>query len=55
MFTNERWIEVVIRQQLPPIEELENELRNGIFIAYLAKAFQPAAVKKIFDVCSYER
>jgi Ras GTPase-activating-like protein IQGAP2/3 len=40
----------MIDQKLPPIEELEEELRNGIYLAYLAKAFQPQVVKKIFEV-----
>ncbi len=39
----------MIKKPLPEIENLEEELRNGIFLAYLAKSFQPQVVGKIFE------
>jgi len=34
---------------LPPTETLDEELRNGITLAYLGKFFQASCVKKIFE------
>ncbi|TPX69027.1 hypothetical protein SpCBS45565_g02717 [Spizellomyces sp. 'palustris'] len=43
------WIEACIKFQIASIGELEEELRNGIVLAHLAKSFSPEAVKKIFE------
>jgi hypothetical protein len=45
-----RWMEAMIKQEMPPIENLAEELRNGIYCAYLAKSFKPDVVKRIFEV-----
>jgi hypothetical protein len=44
------WMEGVIGKPLPPVEDLDKELRNGIDLAYLAKEFKPDAVGKLFEV-----
>ena len=44
------WIEACIKEQIAPIEQLDEELRNGIVLARLARTFEPTAVKKIFEV-----
>ncbi|KAJ3121772.1 hypothetical protein HK098_003406 [Nowakowskiella sp. JEL0407] len=43
------WIENCIKESIPPIESMEEDMRNGIFLAKLAKYFQPDMVKKIFE------
>ncbi|KAJ1535486.1 hypothetical protein HK096_002426, partial [Nowakowskiella sp. JEL0078] len=43
------WIEACIREHIAPIDRLEEDLRNGIALARLAKFFQPAVVRKIFE------
>ncbi|KAI8893533.1 hypothetical protein BC833DRAFT_624784 [Globomyces pollinis-pini] len=43
------WIEACVKFELAPIEKLDEELRNGIILAYLAKFFQPTVVKRIFE------
>jgi len=43
------WIEACIHEELPPITDLEDKLRNGVFLAKLGKFFCKEAVKKIFD------
>ncbi|KAJ3056588.1 hypothetical protein HK097_005751 [Rhizophlyctis rosea] len=43
------WIEACIKEQIAPIEQLDEELRNGIVLARLARTFEPKAVKKIFE------
>ena len=43
------WLEACIKQNLCEIEKLEEHLRNGITLAYLAKFFSPDSVKKIFE------
>ncbi|KAL2916115.1 iqgap-related protein [Polyrhizophydium stewartii] len=43
------WIEACTGEQIPPIDQLEEHLRNGIVLARLAKAFQPEVVKRIFE------
>ncbi|KAJ3412002.1 hypothetical protein HDV05_001383 [Chytridiales sp. JEL 0842] len=43
------WIEACIREPIAEVTELEEELRNGIILAKLAKRFAPSCVKKIFD------
>ncbi|XP_076995508.1 ras GTPase-activating-like protein IQGAP2 isoform X2 [Tamandua tetradactyla] len=47
-----RWMEVCLVEELPPTTELEEGLRNGVYLAKLAKFFAPALVseKKIYDV-----
>ncbi|KCV67669.1 hypothetical protein H696_05779 [Fonticula alba] len=43
------WIEVCIQEELPPVIEMEDALRNGVFLAKLARFFSPEDVRKIFD------
>ncbi|XP_064903441.1 ras GTPase-activating-like protein IQGAP2 isoform X3 [Columba livia] len=47
-----RWMEVCLKEELPPTTELEEGLRNGVYLAKLAKFFAPNVVsdKKIYDV-----
>ncbi|XP_053444291.1 ras GTPase-activating-like protein IQGAP2 isoform X2 [Nycticebus coucang] len=47
-----RWMEVCLVEELPPTTELEEGLRNGVYLAKLAKFFAPKIVseKKIYDV-----
>uniref|UniRef100_A0A8C8RRS7 IQ motif containing GTPase activating protein 2 n=1 Tax=Pelusios castaneus TaxID=367368 RepID=A0A8C8RRS7_9SAUR len=47
-----RWMEVCLAEELPPTTELEEGLRNGVYLAKLAKFFAPKMVseKKIYDV-----
>ncbi|NXV54287.1 IQGA2 protein, partial [Uria aalge] len=47
-----RWMEVCLDEELPPTTELEEGLRNGVYLAKLAKFFAPDVVsdKKIYDV-----
>uniref|UniRef100_A0ABM5FTN1 Ras GTPase-activating-like protein IQGAP2 isoform X1 n=1 Tax=Pogona vitticeps TaxID=103695 RepID=A0ABM5FTN1_9SAUR len=47
-----RWMEVCLGEELPPTTELEEGLRNGVYLAKLAKFFAPKLVsdKKIYDV-----
>uniref|UniRef100_A0A670JRX0 IQ motif containing GTPase activating protein 2 n=1 Tax=Podarcis muralis TaxID=64176 RepID=A0A670JRX0_PODMU len=47
-----RWMEVCLNEELPPTTELEEGLRNGVYLAKLAKFFAPKLVsdKKIYDV-----
>jgi hypothetical protein len=45
-----RWIEACIKQEIGQTEKLDEELRNGIHLARLAKFFHPQSVKKIFEV-----
>ncbi|XP_027460640.1 ras GTPase-activating-like protein IQGAP2 isoform X4 [Zalophus californianus] len=46
------WMEVCLVEELPPTTELEEGLRNGVYLAKLAKFFAPKMVseKKIYDV-----
>ncbi|KAJ6669822.1 hypothetical protein lerEdw1_000371, partial [Lerista edwardsae] len=46
------WMEVCLDEELPPTTELEEGLRNGVYLAKLAKFFAPKLVsdKKIYDV-----
>uniref|UniRef100_A0A671S7N9 Ras GTPase-activating-like protein IQGAP1 n=1 Tax=Sinocyclocheilus anshuiensis TaxID=1608454 RepID=A0A671S7N9_9TELE len=46
-----QWIEACLGEQLPPTTELENGLRNGVYLGKLAKFFAPQLVseKKIYD------
>ncbi|TPX34547.1 hypothetical protein SmJEL517_g02831 [Synchytrium microbalum] len=43
------WIEACTHDSIGDIEHLEEELRNGIALARLAKTFAPDVVKKIFE------
>ncbi|KAJ3038625.1 hypothetical protein HDV00_000469 [Rhizophlyctis rosea] len=43
------WIEACIKEPIAPIHHMDEELRNGIVLARLAKTFQPDAVKRIFE------
>lgn len=45
-------MEVCLVEELPPTTELEEGLRNGVYLAKLAKFFAPKVVseKKIYDV-----
>ncbi|KAB0345717.1 hypothetical protein FD754_022643, partial [Muntiacus muntjak] len=47
-----QWMEVCLVEELPPTTELEEGLRNGVYLAKLAKFFAPKMVseKKIYDV-----
>ena len=47
-----RWIEACIREELPAIGDLEENLRNGVYLAKLGNFFAPgiASRTKIFDV-----
>uniref|UniRef100_A0A8C4UZG7 IQ motif containing GTPase activating protein 2 n=1 Tax=Falco tinnunculus TaxID=100819 RepID=A0A8C4UZG7_FALTI len=47
-----RWMEICLEEELPPTTELEEGLRNGVYLAKLAKFFAPNVVsdKKIYDV-----
>ncbi|KFV62186.1 Ras GTPase-activating-like IQGAP2, partial [Dryobates pubescens] len=47
-----RWMEICLDEELPPTTELEEGLRNGVYLAKLAKFFAPNVVsdKKIYDV-----
>uniref|UniRef100_A0A8C3NLM1 Uncharacterized protein n=1 Tax=Geospiza parvula TaxID=87175 RepID=A0A8C3NLM1_GEOPR len=47
-----QWMEVCLDEELPPTTELEEGLRNGVYLAKLAKFFAPNVVsdKKIYDV-----
>ncbi|NWR73781.1 IQGA2 protein, partial [Centropus unirufus] len=47
-----RWMEVCLEEELPPTTELEEGLRNGVYLAKLAKFFAPNVVsdRKIYDV-----
>ncbi|XP_071844396.1 ras GTPase-activating-like protein IQGAP1 isoform X4 [Apostichopus japonicus] len=46
-----KWIEACISEELPPTTELEEALRNGVYLAKLAHFFAPnkVPVKKIYD------
>lgn len=45
------WIERCIGERLPKTTELEESLRNGVYLAKLAHFFAPnyVSVKRIFD------
>ncbi|CAG8434697.1 12385_t:CDS:10 [Ambispora gerdemannii] len=42
------WIEACVAEEIEPIVELEESLRNGIVLAKLAKSFEPTVVRRIF-------
>ena len=49
-----RWIEVCIKSDLPAITELEEAMRNGVFLAKLARFFSKESVKRIYDEAGKE-
>ncbi|XP_061451888.1 ras GTPase-activating-like protein IQGAP1 isoform X2 [Rhineura floridana] len=46
-----RWMEACLNEELPPTTELEEGLRNGVYLAKLGNFFSPRVVslKKIYD------
>ncbi|KAJ3225527.1 hypothetical protein HDU81_007811 [Chytriomyces hyalinus] len=44
------WIEACIDEEIAPTTDLEEEMRNGIVLAKLARSFHPSSVKKIFEM-----
>lgn len=46
-----RWMEACLEEELPPTTELEEGLRNGVYLGKLGKFFAPTMVseKKIYD------
>lgn len=46
-----RWMEACLDEELPPTTELEEGLRNGVYLAKLGNFFAPRTVslKKIYD------
>lgn len=46
-----RWMEACLDEELPPTTELEEGLRNGVYLAKLGNFFAPKTVslKKIYD------
>lgn len=46
-----RWMEACLDEELPPTTELEEGLRNGVYLAKLGNFFAPHTVslKKIYD------
>ena len=51
VFCDCRWIEACINEELPHTTELEEGLRNGVYLAKLAHFMAPQKVplKKIYD------
>lgn len=47
-----QWIEACLREELPPTTELEEGLRNGVYLVKLARFFAPKLVpeRKIYDI-----
>lgn len=45
------WMEACLSEELPPLMELEETLRNGVVLAKLGHCFAPTVVplKKIYD------
>ncbi len=44
-----RWVEFCINEEIPPIVELEENLRNGVILAKVTRSFAPHLVKKIYE------
>ena len=46
-----RWMEACVEEELPSTTDLEEGLRNGVYLGKLAKFFAPKMVseKKIYD------
>lgn len=51
VFTAVRWMEACLHEELPAPTELEEALRNGVYLAKLGHCFAPDVVplKKIYD------
>lgn len=51
LFLSCRWMEACLGEDLPPTTELEEGLRNGVYLAKLGNFFSPKVVslKKIYD------
>ena len=45
-----RWIEECLGEEIDPIVQLEESMRNGIVLAQLAHWFAPGTVRRIFTV-----
>ncbi|XP_069793871.1 ras GTPase-activating-like protein IQGAP2 isoform X2 [Narcine bancroftii] len=47
-----QWMEACLREELPPTTELEEGLRNGVYLVKLARFFAPKLVpdRKIYDI-----
>lgn len=47
-----RWMEACLRESLPPTTELEENLRNGVYLAKLAHFMAPnvLSLNKIYDI-----
>ncbi|RKP18785.1 hypothetical protein ROZALSC1DRAFT_7081, partial [Rozella allomycis CSF55] len=43
------WIEAILEIDMGPTTQVETELKNGVYLAKLAKSFEPNIVKKIFE------
>ncbi|KAI3377297.1 hypothetical protein L3Q82_008506 [Scortum barcoo] len=50
-YITDRWMEACLDEELPPTTELEEGLRNGVYLAKLGNFFAPRTVslKKIYD------
>ncbi|KAH8549194.1 hypothetical protein BGW37DRAFT_429714 [Umbelopsis sp. PMI_123] len=46
------WIEECLGEEIDPIVQLEESMRNGVVLAQLAEWFAPSAVGRIFKVCA---
>lgn len=46
---NSRWMESCLGEEIPPIVQLEDQLRNGVILARLARVFAPDLVPRIFE------
>ncbi|KAI9140363.1 hypothetical protein BKA69DRAFT_1080627 [Paraphysoderma sedebokerense] len=44
-----QWLEACTLEEIPPITQLDEALRNGVALAKLAKAFDPDLVRRIFE------
>lgn len=44
-----RWVESCLGEEIPPIVQLEDRLRNGVILARLARVFAPELVPRIFQ------
>ena len=44
-----RWMESCLGEEIPPIVQLEDRLRDGVILARLAKVFAPELVPRIFE------
>lgn len=47
-----RWMEAVLKEELPPTTELEENLQNGVYLAKLGNVIAPQVVPltKIYDI-----